>query len=1228
MDRPVPRTLIATLATVLGALATAGTTAAGTTTAGATAGTARLSDARAEAEPSWPPANLALIHSARFWEAHERGDLAELAWKKLVAARPDSPDALLELGELELRINNFSSAAEVASELASRFKGSAAAHAFAVEYRVATHYRLKFASIRRLVEVGRTGEVRAALARLFPDGPPSGSLGLEYYALLASAPDGAASAYQGVRRLAARHPDDPRYQLALARLMLRQHETELEGLKLLERLAQRDDIHKADVDALLSAGLLKRGPESAPPAQIDAYLARHPGDTKMLALRAARRQALAERALLAPENLDAVIPELQGRLAHALSAVAGADPPARAEARAWLERSVSSSARRDQRRAALELRAALAFSRAQYEAEIGIAQDLDSIGSPTEAGELIASAARLDPTSTWLFETEIRWLSSHGRSREAIDLLEGRPLDRKWTRAARDALLASALAQRAAQESRAGESEAAIKDLEAAVRLAPRDPWTRYRLAGLYQARHEPDHGRQVMIEGVSLAPDDPTMRYAQALYLSSLDDGEAAFAAIDAIDPVRRSAEMGALHDRLQVARARASARRLKEAGDLAGARAALIEAEPIAAHGIERAAELAYSWIELGDSAHGIALVEPYVMHGARDAKSLLLFAHVLNSAEEDTRLGPVLSQLLARADLDDAAHADVLRLERELDLRTVRALIREHRYAEATRRLDALLAGAPQDRSLRVARADLELAAGRPRAARDLYAALVAEDPEDLDTRLSYVRALTDSGDLALARTQLSAVEARMPPTGDELHISLARRELALGEAEKALRTLAPLLAATPVRTDVLMLAGHAQLAQRHFAQARSYFDRAARRATGEEARSARRELDALDERLESTLTAGVIARHQPGTAGLSQLDTLTIPSSWLIARDYESRFTAHADAVYLDSGRWSGDPDSPNLLGTIPLARAGTVLREQQTGVSPALGYRTDSIAVDLGTTPLGFVLTNVIGGLEWTPTWHGADLTLGVSRRAITSSELSYAGLKDPLTGIAWGGAVQTGPYAGFGVYRAAYDVSGTVQLTEITGTHVLDNQFAGARLSASLKIAGQEDLRADAGLSLNYWNYQHNLSNYSFGSGGYYSPQSYVSLATPVTLDVKRAGWALRLRGAVSYSVSEVRAIAFFPNDSALQAAAMRSPLPDGFSSPYYPGYHSSGFGFTAYAAGEHPVTSWLVGGFLIDIDRTDYYHPTTVELYVRHAFGARTTRTLAPPSPVYPYNR
>src|SRR4030088_446867 len=400
MDRSVPRPLIAAVALCACAAAAAG-------------------------DPIRPLAAQELIHNAHFWGARGGGERAQLALKKLVAARPDSPEALLELGELDLRLNEFADAAQVASELARRFKGSASASEFATGYRLATRDRLQFASIRRLIEIGHSSEARAELTRLFPQGPPGASLGIDYYLLLASTPGGLTAAFAGLRRLARSHVDDPRYQLALAQLMLRQRDTALAGLTLLQQLVLRDDVRREDADRLLASGLLRLGAERAPARLINAYLARHPEDAEVRGLRDEQEHTREERGVLSPATLSRVLPELQQRLAKGLASGPGG-AEARAQARLWLDRSRGSRNARHDVRAAAELRAALAFYRQDYESEIGIAENLESQGLTAEAGELLASAARLAPQSTWLFETRVRWLIAHGESSSAVELLRAR----------------------------------------------------------------------------------------------------------------------------------------------------------------------------------------------------------------------------------------------------------------------------------------------------------------------------------------------------------------------------------------------------------------------------------------------------------------------------------------------------------------------------------------------------------------------------------------------------------------------------------------------------------------------------------------------------------------------------------------------------------------------------------------------------------------------------------
>src|SRR5687768_16508219 len=152
------------------------------------------------------------------WEARHRGDLARLALEKLVTARPDSPDALLELGELNLRMSDFVAAERVLLQLEQRFKDSPATRAMRARYRLATRDRLQWLAVQRFAQLEQWQNVRRELDRLFPQGPPEGTVGIEYFQLLARTPDGREPALRGLRDLVAKNPGDPRYQAALERL--------------------------------------------------------------------------------------------------------------------------------------------------------------------------------------------------------------------------------------------------------------------------------------------------------------------------------------------------------------------------------------------------------------------------------------------------------------------------------------------------------------------------------------------------------------------------------------------------------------------------------------------------------------------------------------------------------------------------------------------------------------------------------------------------------------------------------------------------------------------------------------------------------------------------------------------------------------------------------------------------------------------------------------------------
>ncbi|MBL8264978.1 cellulose synthase subunit BcsC-related outer membrane protein, partial [Steroidobacter sp.] len=209
--------------------------------------------------------------------------------------------------------------------------------------------------------------------------------------------------------------------------------------------------------------------------------------------------------------------------------------------------------------------------------------------------------------------------------------------------------------------------------------------------------------------------------------------------------------------------------------------------------------------------------------------------------------------------------------------------------------------------------------------------------------------------------------------------------------------------------------------------------------------------------------------------------------------------------------------------------------------------------------------------------------------------------------------------VQTGPYLDAGIYRERYSIAGAVRATDFTGEHVLDNRFYGARAAADWKFYSEPYARASLGLSINYWQFEHNLQNYTLGSGGYYSPQSYLSVALPLEVWGEYRDWSYRLRGSIAHSQSKSDPIAMYPKDPTLQSAVGSAVFGDGSS--------SGSTSFSAYAAVERQLTPTWVIGMKLDIDRADYYDPTVFTIYLRHALAPWTTRIAVPPRPIQPYN-
>lgn len=316
------------------------------------------------------------------------------------------------------------------------------------------------------------------------------------------------------------------------------------------------------------------------------------------------------------------------------------------------------------------------------------------------------------------------------------------------------------------------------------------------------------------------------------------------------------------------------------------------------------------------------------------------------------------------------------------------------------------------------------------------------------------------------------------------------------------------------------------------------------------------------------------------------------------------DYHGHLLLRLDQVHLASGdiRYYDKALDENTV----------VIDQTDIGTALGMGWEADNWLVDLGVTPIGFHHMTWVGGALVQGELPGGSWTGVASRRALTSTILSYGGLSVPQNtsdpaGTPWGGVVSSG-----GKFNTSFDDGGpfgvwsSVQYHHITGVDVADNTRLGVLTGGYYKWIATEDERLSSGVTLMHLQYDKNVSEYTLTHGGYYSPQSYFSVALPVNYYGRyQDTWAYWLRASVSQSWSQE----------------------DG---PYLTSLSDSsggGFGYSILGALEKRVSKRWYLGVSVDIERSDFYEPNHFILYARYTFNDRWQAIPTPPTPPILYS-
>jgi len=196
-------------------------------------------------------------------------------------------------------------------------------------------------------------------------------------------------------------------------------------------------------------------------------------------------------------------------------------------------------------------------------------------------------------------------------------------------------------------------------------------------------------------------------------------------------------------------------------------------------------------------------------------------------------------------------------------------------------------------------------------------------------------------------------------------------------------------------------------------------------------------------------------------------------------------------------------------------------------------TPQLQLRREgkmSPTLAIGASPIGGAVKAAFTGYAGirVAMQHGEANTAAFAR-ARGDSLLASTGLRDPATGLTWGRVIERGIEGSMRRDMAnQLSLSATASASELEGKRTASNQ----RLRAGLSLSKNWQMRGfkyfAAGPFYGYESYDNNRNEFTFGNGGYFSPQEYHRIGVGLNFQTEEAR-RLVVRGDASIAYESVK---------------------------------------------------------------------------------------------------
>ncbi|RJO73129.1 MAG: hypothetical protein C4523_02110 [Myxococcales bacterium] len=857
-----------------------------------------------------------------------------------------------------------------------------------------------------------------------------------------------------------------------------------------------------------------------------------------------------------------------------------------------------------------------------------------------EAREMFGRVLERDPNHAYALRALVQLMLDQGQSEAAavfndrlarIDpLLAWKP----------ERLQSEILRGRAAFERQVGYDDRALDLLQQARQADPQNAWALFDLANVYIELGRLAQARATTDELTALDPAAPAYRMLNVrLYIEEGRLAEA-LTAINATPSEKVTVEQRQLKREVETRMAAQSAiRRATLGGRIGPARRALSELQRNVQDSPRLLAVVAQAFADIGDYERALSGLRAALAQSAGDEPGIQLqLAAIYLRAERYDEFQLTLGMVIDNPSLSPRERRDLGNLRIAYAVRRTDRLREDGNIAGAYAYIQPLLKEYPDDARLMNALGRLLVQTAQYDEAGAVFARVLKGDPSNMEALQGAVEAAAKGGDDDRAKALLDAAFAQRPDD-PRVYLIAGRVWRLLGKDARAMDALQKAkgleenlergkgdatdpAVEPPIYPDSeyeQILAG---------ANARLAAEKTDRSADSTSlAAEIDREIEAIDANYRSVIGGEVQTRYRDGEPGLSRLLDVDTRLQASAPTGYVGRVQFIADGVFLEAGDAAldeaGTADRFGSYGAQGFV-ADDAKGQSAIGAALELGYAYKGYSVRAGSSPLGFPIKTITGGLVLSDQIRFFGFRLDGHRDMVRDSLLSYAGTRDPLSGKLWGGVTKNGGRLdlSFSGGPMIYYMYGGYDF--LMGERVRDNHAVNAGLGLKWNVHSRANMEWTLGLSGNAMGYQHNLRFFTLGHGGYFSPQLFINAGAPVVWAGRYERLSYGIDGLVGLNWFREDAVDYYPDRPDLQSARDALALADFETPGQYDKRSTISFALNAGGFLAYRILPELEAGLRVHVYTAEEYTEFIGALNLTYIFGAqrKSGDTPLPPIP------